>query len=94
MLTNREQEVLNCIFAKYTNDEIAENNVISAEFMTKLAQITNNNFWIIWNRINFYSQRKNSLFFENDFPKVFQVQLLRSLLQKLPEFYPKGLQEF
>ena len=29
LLTNREQEVLNCIFAKYTNDEIAENMDIS-----------------------------------------------------------------
>ena len=29
MLTNREQEVLNCIFAKYNNDEIAENMDIS-----------------------------------------------------------------
>ena len=29
LLTNREQEVLNCVFAKYTNDEIAENMNIS-----------------------------------------------------------------
>ena len=29
LLTNREQEVLNCVFAKYTNDEIAKNMNIS-----------------------------------------------------------------
>lgn len=29
LLTNREQEVLKCVFAKYTNDEIAENMNIS-----------------------------------------------------------------
>ena len=29
MLTNREKEILNCVFAKYTNDEIAENMNIS-----------------------------------------------------------------
>ena len=29
MLTKREKEILNCVFAKYTNDEIAENMNIS-----------------------------------------------------------------
>ena len=29
LLTHREKEILNCIFAKYTNDEIAENMDIS-----------------------------------------------------------------
>jgi DNA-binding NarL/FixJ family response regulator len=29
LLTNREQEILNCVFAKYTNDEIAQNLKIS-----------------------------------------------------------------
>ena len=29
LLTNREKEILNCVFAKYSNDEIAENMDIS-----------------------------------------------------------------